>query len=133
MSGALFAILNAGDRINVTDQSLFASSAGTATAAYRLGSNGKVYQVINGTQTFIEDWCVPNTSAGNYEARVTVTSGSLTSGTTGTWLALTSTRDWALQETSSGNTSLCTFTVEIRPTGGSALDSATINLEASRF
>lgn len=138
MSGALFAAVAGGYnsvRVVVTDQGLVASSAGTATAAYRLGSDGFVYQVINGgAPSQLEQWCTPAAAAGNYEARVTVTVGSLTSGTTGTWLALTSTRDWARQETTPGNTSNCTFTVEIRPAGGgSTLDSATINLEASRF
>jgi hypothetical protein len=133
MSGVLFAFSVSGDRVVVTNQSIVASSAGTATATYRLGSDGKVYEVVNGTPTELEQWCTPTSSAGNYEARVTVTVGSLSSGTTGSWLALTSTRDWTLQETTPGNTSNCTFTVEIRPTGGSAVTSATIDLEASRF
>jgi hypothetical protein len=135
MSGVLFAFSASGDQVVVTNQSIVASSAGTATATYRLGSDGQVYEVVNaGSPSALEQWCAPTANAGNYEARVTVTVGSLSSGTTGSWLALTSTRDWTLQETTPGNTSICTFTVEIRPAGGgSTLTSATIDLEASRI
>lgn len=137
MSGIHLALLGSvgGDRIVLTGQNLLASSAGVATITYRVGSDGFVYEVVNaGSPSALEQWCTPAANAGNYEARVTVTVGSLSSGTTGSWLALTSTRDWTLQETTPGNTSNCTFTIEIRPAGGgSTLTSATIDLEASRF
>src|SRR5262245_12007188 len=43
------------------------------------------------------NWVLPATSAvaAFYQVRVTVLSGALTSGTTGTWLDLTSSRSWS--------------------------------------
>ena len=135
MSGIQMAVLGSGTPvINVSAQFIAAGAVGTATALYRLGSDGKVYQGINGTVSELEQWCVPSFFAGDYEARATVTIGSLTTGTTGTWLSLGTTRDWTLQETISGNTSNCTFTIELRRAGSTVvIDSATIDLEASRF
>jgi hypothetical protein len=101
-----------------------------ATARYRLNSNGEVESLINGFTTTLEQWCTPTSAAGNYEARVTVNSGSLSSGTTGTWLALSTSRTWSVVQSSVGSSS-CNFTVEIRRTGTTTvLDSATIDLVA---
>lgn len=135
MSGIHMALLGAaGDRVRVTDQAIQALSSTTATAVYRVASDGKVYSVVNGgAARELEQWCTPTTSAGNYEARATVTAGALTSGTTGSWVALTSTRDWTLQETVSGTAALCTFTIELRPIGGATIASATIYLGATVF
>lgn len=118
--------------ISITDQSRAATgiSPATATNGYRLNSNGKVYDNGNGTYSFIEDWVTPTGAASSYEALVTVTSGSLSSGTSGSWLALSSTRDWTVTRTSVG-TNTCTFTVDIRKVGTTTvLDSATITIEA---
>jgi hypothetical protein len=103
-----------------------------AEAGYRLNSNGKVYEIKNGTFTELETWCTPTSEASNYEARVTVVSGVTPTGTIGSWVALSSTREWTVQEPTPGNTSTSTFTVEIRRTGTTTvLDSATIELIAT--
>jgi len=58
-------------------------------------------------------WYTPTTgSIGNtYEIRVTATSGTFTSGTVGSWLALSSVRTWTV---SSNTLKTVTFTIEIR-------------------
>lgn len=78
------------------------------------------------------DWIVPKSAApGLYEVRATVTAGALSSGTTGTWLALTTTRTWSVQRTTNG-TSSCTMTIEIRNNGGAVLGSCTVQMTAAR-
>lgn len=119
--------------ITITDQSSYSSAPtpGSATNGYRLNSNGKVYtESPSGTFNYIEDWVTPNGAASNYEALVTVTSGTLSSGTSGSWVALSSTRDWTVTRSTLGLKS-CTFTVDIRKVGTTTvLDSATITIEA---
>jgi len=143
MSGIHMALLGsaAGALITITDQNIvsYTSVPDASEAVYSLGGlsgqDGKVYEVTtNGGYNELEQWCTPTSEASNYEAFVTVTSGSLTSGVTGSWVALNVTRQWSVEETVSGNTNLCTFTVQIRRAGTTTvLDSATISLEAGVF
>jgi len=83
----------------------------------------------------LEQWCTPTSQASNYEALVTVTSGTLSGGSgTGTWLALSTTRNWYVEEFTPGGSNFCTFTVQIRKIGTTTvLDTATIDLEANLF
>jgi hypothetical protein len=121
-----------GARIVITDQTITDATGGgrNATAGYRLTSGGQVQSQINLTFTTLEQWCTPTTEASNYEVLVTVTSGSLSTGTAGSWLALSSTQTWTRTATI-GNSNTCVFTVEIRRVGtATVLDSATITLEA---
>jgi hypothetical protein len=138
MSGIQMAMLGSGTAIiNATARLVTAGAVGTATATYRIGSDGTVYEVINaGSPSVLEQWCVPGFQAGNYEVFATLLTGTLTSGTTGAWLSLGTTRDWTLQETISGNTRNCTFSIQFRRTGstvGLLPTAPTIELEASRF
>lgn len=118
--------------ISITDQTITDASGGilSATAGYRLTSGGFAQSQIGVLFTNIEQWCTPTSEASNYEVLVTVTSGSLSSGTSGSWLALSSTRTWT-RTASPGNTETCVFTAEIRRIGTTTvLDSATITLVA---
>lgn len=119
--------------ISITNQSSYssASTPSTATNGYQLSNNGKVYtQSPGGTYNYIEDWVTPNSLASSYEALVTVTSGTLSSGTSGSWVALSSTQNWTVTRSTIG-TKTCTFTVEIRKVGTTTvLDSATIDITA---
>lgn len=51
---------------------------------------------------------ITNGAPGNYEAFVSINSGTLSSGTTGSWLALTATQTW---QKSSGT---CAFRLQVR-------------------
>ena len=124
--------------ITVSNQSISDGDFTAAYAYYFLTSGGQVAQSTQagGTgPTNLEQWCTPTSASGSYEARVTVTVGVLSGGSgTGTWLALSSTRNWFVQEFTSGNTNNCTFTVEIRAIGTTTvLDTATIDLSAAVF
>lgn len=80
---------------------------------------------------FVDDWLVGSTTGSDWECRATILSGSLSSGTTGSWLALSSDRRWTVSRSSLG-TSSCSFTLEIGRVGTStALKSATIQLSAT--
>lgn len=90
---------------------------GTAQCGIRLGTDGTATNTRSaiGNQAISGEWARP-IDAGNgalYEARVTVTSGTLTAGTTGSWLALSSQRDWYVERSTLGSKA-CTFTLEIR-------------------
>lgn len=121
--------------ISITDQNISDFDASAAYAYYILTSSGLVQSSTQGggtSPTTLETWCTPTSQASNYEALVTVTSGSLSGGTSGSWVALSSSRSWYVEEFISGNSNLCIFTVQIRRIGTSTtLDTATITLEAT--
>lgn len=123
--------------VSISNQSLLKNSLSPTDAytRYQLDSDGKVYKLEGTTastpSTFVEDWVVPNGDASNYECFATLDSGSLQTGTTGTWLALTSDRMWGVAVTGLGTQS-ATLTIAIREVGtGTNLTSATISLEAT--
>lgn len=104
--------------------------ARNATAGYRLTSGGQAQSQVNATFTTLEQWCTPTAEAVNYEVLVTVTSGSLSTGTAGSWLALSSTQTWTRTATIN-NINTCVFTAQIRRVGtGTVLATAIITLEA---
>ena len=67
----------------------------------------------------------------DYEAKADVTSGSLSSGTTGSWLSLASTRNWSRTRTVFGTSSV-TMTIRVRRVSDSVeLDVITVSLTAT--
>ena len=132
-------VFGVSDVIDIINWSIFdlAAPGGTAAAWYILNSNGIWYESIteNATlQTSRGSWVTPNSAASNYEVRVTVSGAALDAGSAATdvWLALSTTRQWGLQETVSGQSPVSTLTVDIRRIGTSTiLDTATITLEAT--
>jgi hypothetical protein len=130
MTGVLAVLLGtSSDRISLTNQSLYTASGGLTptTTTYEIRTTGAAY---DGTGFFLEDVVLPSISTSNYEVRATMISGTTPSGTFGSWLRLNALRQWSLTATA-GTYRTCTFTIEIRPFGGStAIDSATIELTA---
>jgi hypothetical protein len=103
MSGALLTLLGAGGgasavTINLSPQVVYAVNFGApASVAYQLNSNGNAeYSENGGAYGLLEAWCVPAAQAVNYECYATLVSGSLTSGTLSTWLALSSSQSWSV-------------------------------------
>jgi hypothetical protein len=98
----------------------------TATASVSAKSTG----LLESSSGYEYDWLLSG-AAADYEIRATIVSGSVTSGTTGAWLALSSTRTWTRTRTTLG-TSTVTMTLEIRRVSdGLVLDTATVALEAT--
>lgn len=122
--------------ISLTNQTISdLSFSGAAYAYYYLTAGGLVQGSTDqdGINPFtLETWCNPTTAAPNYEALITVTEGFLDGGTTGSYVALSSTRSWYIIEDASGGFKTCTFTVQIRAIGTTTvLATATIDLLAS--
>jgi hypothetical protein len=97
----------------------------TATATFTLNSSG-VAQATTvgsgsnppaGTTNYTDEWMRvgPNSA---YEARATLVSGTLSSGTVGTWQVLSTTRSWTVTSSVGGGGGHagkdCTILVEIR-------------------
>lgn len=118
--------------ISISDASVYYASGGltSATTGYQLTSSGQIQQLQQTTYTNIGQWCTPTSFASDYEAFVTMIAGTLTTGTVGSWVALSSTQTWTLFA-GANNYETCQFTVQIRKIGtGTVLDSATITLES---
>lgn len=100
----------------------------TATAFYSLLASGDVtaFALPDGA------WIIPRVGMSGYEARATVTAGTIGGATTGSWLSLASSRSWSNSRSTVGTT-FGQMTVEIRRAGGDGtiLASATISLTAT--
>ncbi len=109
---------------NVTASDIVIDPA-TATASYTLTSAGSLtYSGGSGT------WLSPQAGMDQFEVRATVTSGFLSSGTTGSWLNPGTTRTWTGVQTGEGLSSAI-VTVEIRlASSGVVQDTATVTFSA---
>lgn len=119
-------------RATISDQSLGSTSEAPASAYayYELNSDGTVKAMQNGAVTTLETWRGVGAS-GSYESRVTMVSGTPTSGSVGVWEVLSTSRLWDVFRTGTLGEKSCTFTVEIRDAAmGIVLDTATVNLSA---
>lgn len=107
---------------------------GSASVSIIFESDGDIIE--SGTNSGVTDrgdWLAPKASApSDYEIRATLVSGSVTSGTMNTWLALTSNRTWSRARIPVGTTE-CQVLFEIRKGAGAVLDSCTVTMTASRF
>jgi hypothetical protein len=118
--------------IAIANQTVFTSVAGTtATAKYTIDSGGD----ITGTQgtnseADIGDWISPRVGMALCAVRATLFSGTLPSGTLGSFLALTSPRQWVLSMASVGGAS-CILTIEIKDSVG-LIKTAQITMNATR-
>lgn len=118
--------------IALTNQAVIDFNTGTASASYILDNDGKAYAVTSVAGTIeLEQWCTPAANAALYEAFVTMTYGTLTSGTVGSWVTLGSDRAWTLALGAPGE-DVAGFTVGIRLIGGDGtiLTQATIDISA---
>lgn len=123
-----------GDKISLSNVTVVSVGAGTQTATYTLESDGDVISATTSGGSVDEgDWIDPKASApSDYEVQATLNAGTLTSGTTGSWLALTSNRSWSLQQITIGQATQVDLTIEIRKGSGATLASATVTLDAER-
>jgi hypothetical protein len=103
-----------------------------ATCVYRLENDGDVMST-NGNNSVVDrgDWIAPRVNMALFSARVTMISGTLSSGTTGSFLNLGTTREWQRNRTTIGSNA-CSFTVDIQRDSNSVIvASATIDMTAS--
>lgn len=122
--------------VSITNQSVTqtAALAANTVAGYRTNASG-IAERRNGTDyTTLETWLLSG-AAGDYDVRATLTAGALSSGTTGTWLDMGTSREWYCQDSIVDGTPVtATLTIEIRDgTSLVVLDSATITLSSERI
>lgn len=134
MSGIHAMLIGAGgDRVDVQGATVYAGSGSISTAEYQLRDTGIERSVNNSSVTDIGNYVEPVANAGQYEARLTVSTGTFAGAATGSWLALTTTRIWSVTQSVVG-TNYATGTIEIRRTGSTTtIDSATVDLTAEVF
>lgn len=120
-----------GDSITIEDMTCVATAA-TPTAQYQLRSDGNIFGT-SGTNAVIDrgDWITPQTNMANYSARMTLVSGSFSSGTLDAWLNLGTNRVWTR---GGAGSNFATGTVEIRrDADGVVVDTALISLVSNDF
>lgn len=99
-------------------------------AGYELQNDGDIIEsTSSGGSIDVGEWIVPKAAAGIgiFSVRATLNSGSLDSGTTGSWLALSTPRTWTVGAGGAAN-----LTLDLSADGGSTvLASATVTLTGS--
>ena len=115
--------------VSITNQSVSASAFGPAVAYYQVTNAGTVK---NQNGAVLESWLLGGGTPSNYDARATLISGTLTSGTTGTWFNCGSTLTWSVTNSAHDNSvKTAVILVEIRDVATSTVqDSATITISA---
>lgn len=102
-------------------------SSFTGTCYFKLKADGTVED--SEFNSYPGEWLTAGVPE-DAECRATVTSGSLSSGTTGTWLALSADRTWQVNRFTDGSKN-CVFTLEIRrASDGTVLATASISITA---
>ena len=126
LSGAWVTIWSAAA---ITDQYITSvGPTGPRTAGYRLNTSGIAESLVQAAYSTIETWRVVG-AGSDYEVRATLVTGdALTSGTVGTWQALSSSQEWQISAWKPSKMS--ELLIEIRTTAGVVVDSATVTLEA---
>lgn len=133
----LFASTLGGPRVSI-DAAVIAdvtASPTNASAEYQLTNAGVVNSItVSGGTTQLDTWITPVGAAGsNYEVRATDNGpDGVSSGTTGSWLSLGTTRSWTRTRTVVGSSST-NLTIEIRHAVSLVvLDTASIDLTADK-
>lgn len=136
MSGIQMALLGAAgvvDVVDFTDVNVIASGSGAQSAGYRIDTDGFDYQVVNGVDTLLSQWVSPASSGDDYEIFATLDSGTLSSGTVGSWVATSGSPLWVRARPTPG-TSIANLTMQVRKVGSATvLDTWTVTLEAEMF
>jgi len=132
-----------GGTVTLSGQSVFGTD--TQIVGIRFNSDGTVDQRVGGTYTQIDtgtDWIIPNGDAPDLFEVMTdnwMDLGGAGNGfnsaaaSSGTWVALTSNREWnVLADGPDGSSSArMTFDAHIRWNGGSTIDSGAYDIESN--
>lgn len=126
--------LTATDTLLVPQVTLSASSTAPtdATCNLRFDTDGHE-RGGNNAFTDFGAFISPTASTANYSVRATTTSGAFTSGTTGSYLALTSNRLWTVVFTGNNGSASCTATFDFARTADTStiVYSVSITMDAS--
>ena len=137
MTGIMATLLGSGTSavINFVDHTIYSfATSGAAVSSYQVKSDGFDYSVSTSAGTVTTQWITPVDFASAYEVYATLSSGTLGSGTTGSWLAVTSNPLWTV--TKGGTTSginTATLSMQVRAISTTTvLDTWTITLTAEK-
>jgi hypothetical protein len=135
---SLSSFYGTGITVSITDLTISDMGSGTQYGYYIVTAGGKIQystQLDGINPLDHETWCPSNTAGSLFDVRVTVTSGTLSGNSTGTWLSMSSgTRSWYNQTTFSGDVQYTTFTVDLRRTGNTTiLDTAYITIDLTEL
>lgn len=110
MPGVLGVLLGTGGAPGVINDSLPVGAALAATATWRLNNDG-TYTISGESDA---NWVTPanTTVAAFYQVKVDITLGAFSTGTTGSYVDLSSTQTWTMD--SAGDPESVTFDVTIR-------------------
>jgi hypothetical protein len=119
--------------VDFTDDIIYAFNiGGPAIAGYQVSSNGSDYQIVNASTLLLSQWVTPTSAGGNYEVFATVTSGTLSSGATGSWVATSGNPIWQCVQVGAGVKS-ANLTMQVRAVGSATvLDTWYISLTAEK-
>lgn len=132
MSGILTLAAGAVSRVVIVNHTLtgedseITTPAASAAAQYRINADGTAESLMTGNGCtpaapgglYMGEWLVGGGNPNDFEVRATLNSGTLTSGTTGTWLAPSTSPSWRVAAT--------------RGTVGSSAQSANLTIEIRR-
>lgn len=118
--------------VNDATYSASALSPADATISVTFNSSGQVTISQNGGAPVNQYTWMNGGTAANYDIRATIVSGTVTTGTTGSWLSLSGGQSWSKTRTSNlAGTDTVVLTIEIRDASTlSVLDSGTVQLDA---
>lgn len=120
--------------VNFVDQSVYSGTSSPATAGYRVNSDGFDYENVQNVYSVLSQWVTPTSAGGNYEVFATITSGSLTTGTTGSWIATSTNPTWTRSNGVVGTLAQVVLSLQVRATGTlTVLDTWTVTIDAERF
>lgn len=89
-------------------------TSGGATASFTLSSTGSRTALNGSGESGGQVWISPQSGMDLYEVRATATSGSVSSGTVGAWLSLSSSRTWSRTSTNPMGANTVTLQLEFR-------------------
>lgn len=120
--------------VDFIDQSIYSGAASPATAGYRVNTDGFDYEGVQGVYSVLTQWVTPSLAGGNYEVFATAVLGSVTTGTTGSWVATSGSPTWTRTNGSVGTLVQTVLYLQVRATGtATVLDTWYVTLEAERF
>lgn len=110
--------------VTLNNATIDANDGTSASAAWRIDSDGSIYNGVNGSFTAQNVWTAD--AVANYEVRATKTAGSNPTGSSlATWLSCASDRDWTVTDTTNNGVAVFSYlTIEVR-------DAATLDVKAS--
>lgn len=112
-------MLGSGTGSSITAQAVFVNeiSTGSVSVSVTFSPNGTQFTTVNGSNTVVGKWVLPELTADQWEIRTTLVSGTTPSGTLNTWQPVSVNRTWGLSVSVPGVTAECILTFEFRKVG----------------